>query len=172
MCFWNKKFLPKNAKIWDLRSREEYEICRSRQALSNEYLIAKIGLDTGENETSKVWCCPPQFPALLKNRLATDRIIRILLHSVIRIPAKFCLKIQLSKFRLVWRKIWMSKDAEWSACSDTDHVEGRSRADDEEFSESFSRGSDPAISHINGSQSFFNRISPARPAGFEDPSQE
>ena len=30
-------------------------ICSSRQELSNEYLIAKIGVDTAENGPSKVW---------------------------------------------------------------------------------------------------------------------
>ena len=29
--------------------------CRSRQELSNEYLLAKIGIDTAENEPLKVW---------------------------------------------------------------------------------------------------------------------
>ena len=29
--------------------------CRSRQELSNEYLVAKIGVDTAENEPLKVW---------------------------------------------------------------------------------------------------------------------
>ena len=30
-------------------------MCRSRQALSNEYLITKIDFDTAENEPFKVW---------------------------------------------------------------------------------------------------------------------
>ena len=29
--------------------------CRSRQELSNEYLLAKIGVDTAENEALEVW---------------------------------------------------------------------------------------------------------------------
>ena len=29
--------------------------CRSRQELSNEYLLAKIGVDTAENEPLEVW---------------------------------------------------------------------------------------------------------------------
>ena len=29
-------------------------MCRSRRELSNEYLVAKIGVDTAENEPSKV----------------------------------------------------------------------------------------------------------------------
>ena len=44
----------KKAKFRDLRSREECGICRSRQGLSNEYLIAKIGFDTAENGPSEV----------------------------------------------------------------------------------------------------------------------
>ena len=30
-------------------------LCRSRQELSNEYLLAKIGVDTAENELHEVW---------------------------------------------------------------------------------------------------------------------
>ena len=30
-------------------------LCRSRRELSNEYLLAKIGVDTAENEPLKVW---------------------------------------------------------------------------------------------------------------------
>ena len=30
-------------------------MCRSRRELSNEYLLAKIGVDTAENEPCKVW---------------------------------------------------------------------------------------------------------------------
>ena len=37
-----------------LRSREECGIRRSRQKLSNEYLVAKFGFDAAENESSKV----------------------------------------------------------------------------------------------------------------------
>ena len=32
-----------------------YRLCRSRQALSNAYLVVKIGFDTAENEPPKVW---------------------------------------------------------------------------------------------------------------------
>ena len=39
-------FLPKTHKCIS---------CRSRQELSNEYLLAKIGVDTAENEPLKVW---------------------------------------------------------------------------------------------------------------------
>ena len=30
-------------------------LCRYRRELSNEYLLAKIGVDTAENETLEVW---------------------------------------------------------------------------------------------------------------------
>ena len=30
-------------------------LCRSRRELSSEYLLAKIGVDTDENETLEVW---------------------------------------------------------------------------------------------------------------------
>ena len=30
-------------------------LCRSRRELSNEYLLAKIGVDTAENEAVEVW---------------------------------------------------------------------------------------------------------------------
>ena len=52
------------AKFWRFRSREEYGICRSRQALSNAYLDAKIGVDTAENEPSKVWGMTDRFQKL------------------------------------------------------------------------------------------------------------
>ena len=40
--------------FWKLRSREECGSCRSRQALSNAYLVAKIGFDKEENGAFKV----------------------------------------------------------------------------------------------------------------------
>ena len=30
-------------------------LCRSRRELSNEYLLAKIGVDTAENEPLEIW---------------------------------------------------------------------------------------------------------------------
>ena len=32
-----------------------FKSCRSRQELSNEYLLGKIGVDTAENEPLEVW---------------------------------------------------------------------------------------------------------------------
>ena len=39
----------------DLSGAKVRKSCRSRQELSNEYLLAKIGVDTAENEPLKVW---------------------------------------------------------------------------------------------------------------------
>ena len=52
------KILPKHAKkfdehflkYWGLSGAKACKYCRSRQKLSNEYLLAKIGFDTAENE--------------------------------------------------------------------------------------------------------------------------
>ena len=41
-------------KFWDLSGAKECKSCRYRQELSNEYLLAKIGVDTAENEPLKV----------------------------------------------------------------------------------------------------------------------
>ena len=40
--------------IWDSKGAKEYYSDRSRQELSKEYLVAKIGFDTAENEPLKV----------------------------------------------------------------------------------------------------------------------
>ena len=50
-------FLPKNAKIFEkigLSGAKACKSCRSRQELSNEYLLAKFGVDADENEPCKV----------------------------------------------------------------------------------------------------------------------
>ena len=39
----------------DLSGAKVCKSCRSRQELSNEYLLAKIGVDTAENEPLEVW---------------------------------------------------------------------------------------------------------------------
>ena len=54
--------LPKNAKkfdetflkYWGLSGAKACTFCRSRQELSNEYFLAKIGVDTAENEPHEV----------------------------------------------------------------------------------------------------------------------
>ena len=43
-----------NFEIWAVQ-KYVCKSCRSRQELSNEYLLAKIGVDTAENEPPKVW---------------------------------------------------------------------------------------------------------------------
>ena len=54
--------IEKNEKVWQFflgfsvpRGAKVWESCRSRKMLKNETLIAKIGVDTEENEPSKVW---------------------------------------------------------------------------------------------------------------------
>ena len=42
-----------NVEVWAVQ--KHVKSCRSRQELSNEYLLAKFGVDTAENETLKVW---------------------------------------------------------------------------------------------------------------------
>ena len=42
-------------KFSDLSGAKICKSCRSRHELSNEYLLAKIGVDTAENEPLKVW---------------------------------------------------------------------------------------------------------------------
>ena len=42
-------------KFWDRRTVQRSALCRSRGELSNEYLLAKIGVDTAENEPLEAW---------------------------------------------------------------------------------------------------------------------
>ena len=39
----------------DSKTVQRSALCRSRRELSNEYLLAKIGVDTAENEPLEVW---------------------------------------------------------------------------------------------------------------------
>ena len=56
------KILPKNARKFDeivlkylgLSGSKACKSCRSRQDLSNEYFLAKFGVDTAEDEPYKV----------------------------------------------------------------------------------------------------------------------
>ena len=41
-------------KFWEWRTVQRSALCRSRRELSNEYLLAKIGVDTAENEPLEV----------------------------------------------------------------------------------------------------------------------
>ena len=40
---------------FDSKTVQRSALCRSRQELSNAYLLAKIGVDTAENEPLEVW---------------------------------------------------------------------------------------------------------------------
>ena len=61
--------LPKNAekfdehflKYWGLSGAKACKSCRSRQGLSNAYLLAKSAVDTAENESIKVCLIFTQF---------------------------------------------------------------------------------------------------------------
>ena len=49
--FENAKKIDENLlKYWGLSGAKACKSCRSRQELSNEYLLAKFGFDTAENE--------------------------------------------------------------------------------------------------------------------------
>ena len=63
-----KKFDENLLNFCEWSGAKEYQSDRSRQELSNEYLIAKIGFDTAENEPLKVWITDHTFdhiPSLL-----------------------------------------------------------------------------------------------------------
>ena len=40
---------------FDSKTVQRSALCRSRRELSNAYLLAKIGVDTAENEPLEVW---------------------------------------------------------------------------------------------------------------------
>ena len=48
------KILANLSKKCDFRAAQRSALCRSRQGLSNAYLLAKFGFDTAENEPFKV----------------------------------------------------------------------------------------------------------------------
>ena len=50
-----KKFDKNLRRFWVSSGAKVWQSCRSRKTLQNEYLDAKIGVDTAENEPSKVW---------------------------------------------------------------------------------------------------------------------
>ena len=55
VCKFSKKFNENVLNFCEWSGAKEYQSDRSRQELSNEYLVAKIGFDTAENEPLKVW---------------------------------------------------------------------------------------------------------------------
>ena len=57
-----KKFDENLLKYWGLSGAKACKSCRSRQELSNEYLLAKFGVDTEENEPLKVCLILPYLP--------------------------------------------------------------------------------------------------------------
>ena len=54
-CFGQVLFFP-SFRLWIPKTVQRSALCRSRQELSNEYLLAKFGFDTAEDEPCKV--CP------------------------------------------------------------------------------------------------------------------
>ena len=46
-------FFP-NFRLWIPKTVQRSALCRSRRVLSNQYLLAKFGFDTADNEPSKV----------------------------------------------------------------------------------------------------------------------
>ena len=67
-------------------------LCRSRRELSNEYLIAKIGVDTAENEPLEVWgkifniiqLCPYRRHVPLVRRLRREDVRRVEAQAEVR----------------------------------------------------------------------------------------
>ena len=61
----HSEFLQKHifywiVEIWEIQDSVYFDVLwRSRRVLWNEHLVAKIGVDTAENEPSKVWMCTP-----------------------------------------------------------------------------------------------------------------
>ena len=51
---WSSDWNPKVQKYVILPKTHKCKSCRSHQELSNEYLLAKFGVDTAENEPLKV----------------------------------------------------------------------------------------------------------------------
>ena len=49
-----RPFFPHFSPV-DSKTVQRSALCRSRRELSNEYLLAKIGVDTAENEPLEVW---------------------------------------------------------------------------------------------------------------------
>ena len=52
-----EKFDDVFLKYWGLSGAKAWKSCRSRQELSNGYLLAKIDVDTAENESSEILKC-------------------------------------------------------------------------------------------------------------------
>ena len=55
-----RSFFP-HFSIMDSKAVQWSALCRSRREFSNEYLLAKIGVDTAENEPLEVWGGKIQF---------------------------------------------------------------------------------------------------------------
>ena len=68
--------LRKSERILVRSGAKVWQSCRSRKILKNDYLLAKIGFDTAENEPSKVWTClPAPSPPLIQLRMKEGKRI-------------------------------------------------------------------------------------------------
>ena len=77
------KILAIFRKTCDLRTVQRSALCRSRRELSNAYFLAKIGLDTAENEPCQV-CPTPRNAAAAPRALTTGTPKRPCLSAVPR----------------------------------------------------------------------------------------
>ena len=69
-------------------------MCRSRRELSNEYLLAKFGFDTAENELSKVCLAAPQAAAIAAARRDQGVVDQVALAGS-RLHRSRCLQVNM-----------------------------------------------------------------------------
>ena len=76
-------------------------MCRSRRELSNEYLLAKIGVDTAENEPLEVWgklfniihSCPQLRSTACSEYIALLRSLLVVLLTVSRLAGEVHIRV-------------------------------------------------------------------------------
>ena len=98
--------------FWDWRTVQRSASCRSRRELSNEYLLAKIGVDTAENEPCKV--CPLsayRFPGSLL--LLLLQIPQVFFVGVSRMRAAMQLKSTKPSSEPLACHPWYPNEALW-----------------------------------------------------------
>ena len=80
-------------------------LCRSRQELSNEYLLAKIGVDTAENEPCKV--CPLsayRYPRFTIDNDSTQFVGFYPITYVQQIPVRSLLRLREARPQRSWSR--------------------------------------------------------------------
>ena len=105
--------------------------CRSRQELSNEYLFAKIGVDTAENGPLKVWKeCNSLFirlltPVSMKNESVLPKKKEHLSRTNWKLVSRPALEVPLRICRWYsgaqWRIVWTWRSAPTSCRSPSRH---------------------------------------------------